>query len=386
MPYFNYEINAHAAAEAGYWGRRDFVRAWWAIAHDDDRWTPPAYGRLRRELDPRHNTHLARLAATLINVSALQRTGVRRSRTDQQEIPLTSVLERPLAAAVAVIDPRRKGTTAHLALPHFSRDAGAFARLYAYLVEELAAQRYHRLVAPVGLSPHLGSGLLVDSWGDWPPWHTPGNPPYVPELIERRLRPFQTGRLFHAPVSPPGIESPGPAAIGPLEPARLAGDLLPLLVAATANPVAAFPPPDAPEAAFLLRQLPPETRGFLAEIDGAPVGFVLLGPDTAGLLRAARGGRPLWGRAYLHAVARFPGWHQVTAGRIFFGAVADEWRGQGVGRQLWGRALRQADDSGWATLSIGPIWFSGELPPAAIFLERRGAVARQTYQLFEGTF
>ena len=237
MPYFNYEITAHPTDTAGYWARRDFVRAWWSIARDDDRWTPPEYDQLRRELNPRHNDHLARLAATLIYVAALQRTGVRRSRTDQQEIPLTSVLERPLAAAVAVVDPRRKGTTAHLALPHFSSDAGAFDRLYYYLVEQLSAQRYHRFVAPVGLSPHLGSGLLVDSWGDWPPLHTPGNPPYAPELLGRKLRPFQTGRLYQAPVSPPDDEPSGPARVGPFDPSRLTADLLPLLIAATANPV-----------------------------------------------------------------------------------------------------------------------------------------------------
>ncbi|CUS04115.2 conserved protein of unknown function [Candidatus Promineifilum breve] len=386
MPYFNYEITAHPTDTAGYWARRDFVRAWWSIARDDDRWTPPEYDQLRRELNPRHNDHLARLAATLIYVAALQRTGVRRSRTDQQEIPLTSVLERPLAAAVAVVDPRRKGTTAHLALPHFSSDAGAFDRLYYYLVEQLSAQRYHRFVAPVGLSPHLGSGLLVDSWGDWPPLHTPGNPPYAPELLGRKLRPFQTGRLYQAPVSPPDDEPSGPARVGPFDPSRLTADLLPLLIAATANPVAAFPPPDALEAAFMLRHLPPGTSGWLAEIDGAPVGFVLLGPDTAGQLRAARGGRSLWGRAYLRGMARLPGWRRVTSGRLFFGAVVAERRGQGIGRQLWGQALRAAHESGWATLSIGPIWASGQPSPAAGFLERRAAVARQTYQLYEASF
>lgn len=386
MPYFNYELKADAVGAAGYWARREFLRAWWAIARDDERWTPPDYGRLRRELDPRHNAHLARLAATLIRVEALQRTGVSRSRTDQQEIPLTSVLERPLAAAVAVVDPRRKGATAHLALPSFSRDGDAFDTLYYYLVEELTAQRYHRFVGPVGLSPHLGSGLLVDGWSEWPPLHTPSNPPYAPELLGRRLRPFQSGRLYHAPVAPSGGAA-GPASVSAFEPARLASDLLPLLVAATANPIAGFPPPDAVEAAFLLRLLPAGITGFLAELDGAPVGFVLLGPDTAGQLRAARGGRPLWGRAYLAMAARFPGSSRVAAGRVFFGAVLDEKRRQGIGRQLWRRAMQAAQENGWAILSLGPIWSSGQQPaPAEYFLESQAAVPQQRYQLWEGSF
>lgn len=384
MPYFNYEINARAADTAGYWARRDFLRAWWAII-DDERWTPPDYSRLRRELNPDHNAHLARLAATFVHVAALQRTGVRRSRTDQQEIPLTSIWERPLAAAVAVIDPRRKGSTAHLALPHFSGDKEAFDKLYHYLVEELSARRYHRLIVPVGLSPHLGSGLLVDSWDARPPLHTPSNPPYATELFERRLRPFLTGRLYHAAVAPAG-ERPGPATLGPFDPARLAADLLPLLAAATDNPGAGFPPPDPAEAAFLLRQLPRGTHGFMAEIDGAAAGFVLLGPDTAGQLRAARGGRPLWGRAALRLAAAFPGRSGITTGRVFFGAVLPAWRGRGVGRQLWEHAQRAAQERGWRTLTIGPIWPAGEPPTAAGFLAAQGATARQTIQLFEASF
>jgi GNAT superfamily N-acetyltransferase len=381
MPYINYEIKAHAAEAAGYWGRRDFLRAWWATGGDDEHWTPPAYGRLRRELNPAHNAHLARLAATLIHVEALQRTGLRRSRTDQQEIPLTSVFERPLAAAAAVIDPRRKGGTAQLALTQFSSDGEAFDRLYYYLVEEFSARRHHRFVAPVGLSPHLNSGLLVDGWDARPPLHTPANPPYTPELIERRLRPFLAGRLYHSAVAP-AAGRPGPATIMPFDPARLAGDLMPLLTTATENP-AGFPPPDEVEAAFLLRQMPPGTRGFLAEMDGAVAGFVLIGPDTAGQLRTTRGGRPLWGRAYLQLARWFSGWSRVTAGRLFFGGVLPDRRGQGVGRQLWERAMREAQINSWAGLSVGPIWGTGG---AAAFLAQQGAVAQQTYHLYEASF
>ena len=123
MPYFNYSLHAPPAAGASFWERRTFVHAWWAIAREDERWTPPRYGALRRELDPRRNDHLARLEAALLRVEALYRTGVRRSRTDQQEIPLTSVLERPLAAAVALIDPRRAGRAAHLGLLQLADDA-----------------------------------------------------------------------------------------------------------------------------------------------------------------------------------------------------------------------------------------------------------------------
>lgn len=385
VPYFNYTLHAVEPATASYWERRAFRHAWWAIGGEDERWTPPSYAHLRRELDPRHNAHLARLRAALIHVEALHRTGVSRSQTGQQEIPLTSVLERPLAAAVAAIDPRRRGATAHLGLLNAAGDREAFDRLYYHLVESLSAEGTHRIVGPTGLSPHLGCGALVDNWDAWPPLHTPSNPPYLPELLQRRLRPMQTGRLFHVTVPGAASEAAGPARVGPFAPERLAADLLPLLIAATENRTAGFPPPDAAEAAFLLRQAGPGSVGGLAEIDGAPVGFVLLAPDTAGRLRAARGGRPLWGRAYLRLTEGRP----VSAGRVLFGAVAPAARRQGVGRQLWAWALAAARARGWQMLTVGPIWLPPELmatTPAGQFLADHGAVARQTYTLYETSF
>lgn len=382
MPYFNYDVTTHDSAEAGYWARREFLAAWWSIYGDDDRWMPPDYGRLRRALNPRHNPHLARLEASLVYVEALHRTGVRRSRTDQQEIPLTSVLERPLAAAVSLIDPRRRGKTAHLALAHFGPDAEAFDHLYYHLVETLAARNYHRVIAPVGLSPYLDSGLLVDSWNAWPPLHTPSNPPYVPELVERRWQPFLTGRLFHVAVPPEPPDRSGPAVVRPFDPARLAGDLLPLLIAATENPAAGFPPPDAAEAAFLLWLLGPEGIGLLAQVSGEPAGFVLFGPDTAGRMRAARGGRPLWGRALLALETRFSPKNRFADGRVYFGGVVPDRRGQGIGDQLWRATLAVAAGHAWKTVAVGPVWTE----PAASFLAKRGAIARQRYQLYDWHF
>ena len=138
MPYFNYSLHAADTADASFWERRTFVNAWWKIGSEDERWTPPLYSALRRALDAHHNDHLARLGAALIRVEALYRTGERRARTDQQEIPLTSVLERPLAVALALLDPRRSDRVAHLSLLQLADDAEAFDRLYYHLVEWLS--------------------------------------------------------------------------------------------------------------------------------------------------------------------------------------------------------------------------------------------------------
>lgn len=389
MPYFNYRLHPLAAEGASYWERRAFLHAWWSLYREDGRWTPPDYGQLRREFDLRRNEHLARLNATFIHVDALHRTGLQRSRTDQQDIPLVSVIERPLAAAVAVIDSRRKGRTAHLALPHFGRDKEAFDVLYYHLVESMAAEGYHRLVTPVGLSPHLGSGLLVDGWDEWPPSYTPSNPPYVPELVESRFNPLQDGRLYRAaiPARPPDARD-GPARIQPFAPGRLAGDLLPLLAAAVENPTGGFPPPDVVEAAFLLRVLGAgKLTGCLAETDGTPVGFVLMGDDSGDWLRATRGGRSWWRRGWRVAETGIRGGSRSSQGRLFFGAVQPDWCNRGIGAQLWQEILARGAARGWATLTIGPVWRGrGERSPAESFLENRAAVPRQTYRLYERSF
>ncbi len=387
MPFFNYALHAHDLSAAGYWQRREFLRAWWSLYRDDSRWTPPDYSRLRAALDPRRNEHLARLSATLIHVDALHRTGLRRSRTDQQEIPLTSIVEYPLAAAVLLIDPRREGRTAHLALSHFANDAEAFDRLHSHLTESLSNDNYRRVVGPVGLSPYLGSGLLVDGWDEPAPLLTPSNPPYTPELVERRWRPLQAGRLYRAEVPTPLPDAPpGPAHVVPFDPARLAGDLLPLLVAATDNPTAAFPPPDAAEAAFLLRLLPDNLSGLLAEVDGEAAGFVLLGADTSPWLRATRGGRSLWRRGLWAAARRLAPAGRVDSGHIFFGAVLPAWRGRGISGQLWAQGLRAAAGRGWRSVTVGPVWTPpAGMSPAVAFLAGRAA-ARQAYRLYEWSF
>lgn len=386
MPFFNYRIEFFEPEQASYWQRRDFLNAWWSLYREDSRWTPPRHSVLRRMIDPRHNSHLARLQARLVYLEAMHRTGLRRARTDQQEIPMTSILEKTLAAAVPLIDPRRKGRTAHLAMLHLSPDEEAFDRLLAHLAETYSALGYRRFIGPVGLSPHLDSGVLTDSWNEWPPVHTPSNPPYLPELLEQRMRPLQAGHLYQVAVGP---NSPapitGPADLIPIDPIRLAGDLLPLLVAATANETADFPAPDATEALFIFQALPLSTLfACLATVNGEPAGFVLMGPDIAARLRSTNGGRTPAGRGRLALTLSRP----VAGGRVYFGGVQAAWRGQGIGRQLAQWAQREAALRRWQQLAIGPVWEPGGKQPASggNFLLKMGAVPRQTYRLYEISF
>lgn len=383
MPYFNYHLQAHEAARASGWERGEFLRAWWRIYARDQRWTPPNYRLLGWALAPRRNPHLARLQPTLLYVDALHRTGVETGAAGGGQImPLPSLFESTLAAAVLLRDPRTAAgrgqvKTAYLALFQTANDHEGVARLLDYARDLLGREGYGRLLLPTGLSPHLGSGMLQDSWDAWPPLHTPSNPPYVPDLLNEWLPVAQTTKLFHAtiPSTLPAAPS-GPAELVALDPQRLAADLLPLLVAATEETADLYPSPDAEEAQFLLRWLNSQTlTGCVAQVDGMPVGFVLLQPDFAGRMRRARGGRPLLWRAWLAAMRGRP----VRQGRLLFGGVLPGWRGRGIGKQLWHRALSVAHARGWKALTIGPLE-EGSL--AAEKFGRGRAIDQQGFSLY----
>lgn len=387
MSYFNYHTQTFDALAASGWERREFVHAWWQIYAGDRRWTPPNYRALGWALNPAHNPHLARLRPTLVYVDALQRTGLvdplGSGQAQPQTMPLPSLFEKTIAAAVLLRDPRARdirgrNKTAYLALFQTANDSEGVERLLDYAQEKAAAEGYSRLLLPTGLSPHLGTGMQQDHWDLWPPLHTPTNPPYVPDLFDDWLHPVQTTRLFHAAVPPELADPPtGPARLIPFEPQWLAADLLPLLVAATEPTAALFPAPDAKEARFLLRWLGVKTLiGRLAEVDGEPVGFVLLQPDDAGRMRRANGGRPLRWRAWLVATWRRP----VRQGRLLFGGVLPEWRGRGIGRQLWHMALLVAHKQEWKTVTIGPV---DETSAAGAFLGHQDAIQQQSYSLLE---
>jgi GNAT superfamily N-acetyltransferase len=279
--------------------------------------------------------------------------------------------------SIILADPRRHDRTAYWGLLRCRNDAESFKRHLEFVMELLGSRGYSRLFGPTGLSPHLEAGLLQDSWDVIPPLHTPYAPPYLPEIVERWLRPLARSQLYHLDI-PPELPSDPPvrAKLIPLDPQRLATDLLPLLAAAIPTRPD-FPPPDTDEATFLLRRLGQwPLIGWLAEVDGQPVGFTLLQPDLAPRLRLAKGGRNLLWRIWLNWVKH----RSVQQGRVPFGTVLPGWQGQGVGSQLLHQAQQTARQQGWRRLIFGP------LPMTATtvkFIKKHGAIARQTYLLYQ---
>jgi ribosomal protein S18 acetylase RimI-like enzyme len=316
---------------------------------------------------------LARLKSVLVWLEALPRA------SGQENVGSFSgiVTEKAVAAAVAVLDPRRDDSTAYLAWLHCINDLASLERLLDAISEQLRHHGVRKIIGPTGLSPHLGSGLLQDQWNVIPPLHTPYNPPYLPEIAAATLRVRSSGRLFYLPTSPAPARSPtSPATLDTFEPHRLGADLL-VLLASACPPWLDFVPPDIPEAEFLLQCLALwPLRGWLAKIDGEAVGFVLLQPDLALKLRRAGGGRnPFWW-IWLRWTRQRP----VRQGRLLYLGVLPEWRGQGIGRQLLQQAMVDGREQGWEVLTIGPLPTTAR---GSNFLKRAGAEPRQTYLLYQ---
>ncbi|MBX3000074.1 MAG: GNAT family N-acetyltransferase [Caldilineaceae bacterium] len=375
--YFNYRFQL---AE-GSWQRRDFAGRWWRIYENDPRWTPPLWSDWRSALEPDRTPHLARLDPLLLYGEALPRRTQPHSPQRSDLPTLSSALfEESIVAGLLLRDRRRRDGAAYAACLHVANDAETLSRFLMTAREFLQPAGVRQLILPTGISPYLGTGVLQDHFHRWPPLHSPYNPPYLPELIMEICRPLGRSLLYEVEVARLlEKERDGPATLHPFEPRRLAGDLLPLFQQ-TMPTWADFPPPDEPETVFLLKWISRwPLAGWLAEVEEQPVGFVLLQPDLAAILRRGRGGRQLWGRAWLAWRAR----QGVKAGRLLFGGVAPSQRRQGIGRQLWRRALRHSYESGWDRLSVGPF------PSTALvnnFLEAQGVKPQRTYLLHRYEF
>lgn len=380
--YFNYTQNI---AESR-WERGSFLANWWRLYAGDPHWVPPYKPDLRCALEPSRNPHLRRMEPLYIYTTALPRSA--RLHPDIRSLDWSAELsrgltyERPVAAALLLHDPRRPDRSASLAILHCANDLEALERLAGYALEQAAEAGFQRLLGPVGLAPHLGSGLLLDHWDRLPPLHAAYNPPYLPDLFEAVFAPLERAQVFELAV-PPAPGSPtrqnrmarsGPGRIVSINPARLAQDLLPLFAAA-GTAWQSFPPPDPAEAEFILRWLSRwPLYAWLAELDGQPAGFMLLQPDLAAQLRRAGGGRAWWQRLWLNLPATL----RVPHGRLLFGGVLPELRRQGLGSQLLETAFAAARQQGWQSLSTGPLL-------EAAFLQHRGAFARQSYAIYQFT-
>lgn len=355
MPYINYRTQMPTSRLDRYL----FHRAWAKKAAREAGWSPPYWPALEHGAEPL----AVRLTAT--GISRATPFGSPASANIAETLLATAVF-LPLGAGHAAV------THFHLANEEEARDY-----LLGWCYENLPAAGLRRLTFPTGPFPHLSRGATAGHWPRQPVAHAPATPPYLLELLAGAAETVESRRLYHW-NTPPALAPPtGPAEIAPLNPSRLATDLLPLLQAATATELG-WPPLDAAGARHLLAALAPwPVYGRLANVDGRPAGFVLLQPDGAAALRRAGGGRMPWWRAWLQWRAGRPFAH----GRLLLAAVHPEYRRRGIGRQLLTAAGTIARAQGWDAVTIGPV--SPDAPAAAL-LKSFDATARQrllTYQL-----
>lgn len=374
--YFNF--GDHSAEN--WWERNQFSNTWWRINHDDPHWVPPYYPAFRQALDASRNPHLARCWHNLHSLTATRKSSRKTGQGDQinQDILLGISLDVSVGATVLVKDPRQMDGSAHLAWLHSINDRESFERLFDLAAENGRRTGARRLLAPTGLSPHLGAGLLVDRWNATPPLYSAYNPPYLPELLHSEMEALETSNLYRLDIATENTDETGhtPAWIEPFTPARLSEDLLPLFAAACAG-WDSFPAPDQVEAKFILDQISPwPVHARLASIGDRPAGFVLLVPDLSLRLKRADGGRRLLWRLWLQASKNRP----VRQGRLLFAAVLHEMRGRGIGRQLLQLAMRIGRHNGWRSLVLGPL---KDDSPAAQLLKTHKAQEFGTLQILQ---
>jgi GNAT superfamily N-acetyltransferase len=367
--YYNY----YTRLAESWWERRDFVRGWRRLHAGDRRWVPPYYPAFMGALSPGRVPYIDRQQPALFWVEALQGRPNTDGSWNAQRFN-NVLMEGAVAVAALMADPRRRDRTATLALLSVANDVESLERLLSVAQEQAFSRGCSRLVGPVALSPHLGYGVLLDHFDKTPPLYTPYNSPYLPEILEAVLEPVQTARLYHMPVSAQILPAAGPAALRPLAAEDDAHVLPHLLGALDDNDE--FPRPDATEATFLLSwwNIVPRS-GWIAEVEGQAVGFVLLQPDLAAALRRAKGGRNWLWRLWWQWRRTRP----ARNGRIVAAGVLPQWRRQGIGRQLWAAALNSAHLQSWHSLSIGPV---ADNSAAAAFLLAHHAEPLQQYALY----
>jgi GNAT superfamily N-acetyltransferase len=266
----------------------------------------------------------------------------------------TAAFEEPVAAAILRLNPEQPAV-AELAILRVVNNEEALERLLHFAWEQVVYAGCERIVGPTGILPGWQDGLLLNAFDRTPPLHTPYNPPYAPDLMAGVMEPCAETALWELPVpaDDPANLPPLPAevSIEPISLATLAAEHASLWQALWPG----FPGlqiPSRDDLSGLAQELERwPTTVWLARAGEEAAGFVALQPDGAELLRTTGGGRSLLSRLWLYGRRQRV---RSRTGRVVAGGVSPNWRGRGIGSQLWLRALAWARRQGWATLTTGP--------------------------------
>jgi ribosomal protein S18 acetylase RimI-like enzyme len=377
VEYFNFQTEFAVSRSQ----RRAFLQRWWSLGRDDPGWTPPRYAEIRQHLVDARHAHVARLHKVFLSQEAVRRPRGRTSWDLQSWVDSSGIggasLGITTAAAGIFLDKRFEPEAAYLFLPHIINHSGCAESLFDALASACSELGVSRLIGPSSFSPYLESGLQLNYWHQTAPALAVSNPPYLPELLAQFMQPVEPIlRHWRLPIPIQFAVSSAPTGLKfeTLEHSRLAGDLLPLMIAACES-TPGFPAPDPPEADFLLSCLPPAVHAWQATLAGEPVGFILLGPEISPVLHDWRGGRSLVARLLLPlALSR-----SFQHGRIYFAGVLPGFRRQGIGNQMLRQAIQAAQALGWRSLVFGPL---ADGSAGAALLSGAGAQMRTAYRFF----
>jgi GNAT superfamily N-acetyltransferase len=291
-------------------------------------WVPPLRAAVRDALDDRRHPFYRHATRALF----VARRGAR------------------VVGRIAAIENRAANAHAGDRLGYFGffecdDDSAAAAALFDAARDWLRRRGLAGMLGPVNPSTNYDCGVLVDGHDRRPAFLTPWNPTYYPALFEGAgARPAKDLLGLWFPIQEPGWALP-PAVdqltaratgrsgvrVRPLDLARFDGEVATCaaLYNAAWHDNWGFVPMPADEFAHMakdLRLLMRPDLSFIAEVDGAPAGFLFALPDYNDVLRHNRSGRLLPG-----GLPRML-WYKsrMRAARVLALGVRPEFRARGI--------------------------------------------------------
>ena len=129
--------NFYTQIVANWWDRQRFVAHWWRFYKNDPFWVLPYYPLLKQCLNPNRTPHLARLKPFPLYIEALARYP---RIKDPQLLTWGYNFEKPVAMAMALIDPRRQDRAAYLTLLRVANSSNCLERLLEAVADPLRAR------------------------------------------------------------------------------------------------------------------------------------------------------------------------------------------------------------------------------------------------------
>lgn len=376
----------------GRWEAREFWRRWRRLHRNETRWTAPEWSWLGSLISSRgrehpdgetarivgsESTHFFRMEPRFFSAEALpqrRRTSSLSSDTSAGHLQMGPLFEVPVSAGIGLQDPRRPDGISYLAWIHIANSTDALERFIGLVSEQLQGSGTSSFLLPTSLASGLHGGILQNHFDRPAPQYAPFHPPYAAEIFASVCRPAGRSQIY-IDTEIARNDDTGPARIRPLRVEDLVDNLLDLALQSAAE-WGHFPTMDEIELRFLLaRFLPWSPFGWVAEVDGKSVGYLLVQPDYGKALAQSEGGRGFLGWAKLAVFRR----QNPDAGRLLLGGVLPSHRRQGIGRQLWAELRREAHRRSWTEVSAGPFPTGSH---GENFCRGMGFQERQSYILY----